>query len=266
MPIGDSYHLVARNKINKFLLKRLGMFDLHTHIRVGALIKFFEDCIRSRRYSEMKVLELGCGTGINAFELAKVSKKCHTKLKYTGVDINREGIKKANQVLRCHKLTAKITFFNEDARVFLKNHEDLTINCILLMDIIEHIEDVRDALDLADRHLQKGGIYIVSTPTPLYPKVFGRKFHEKIGHVVDGYSLEALDRLFVKHLNCRRLMYKYNTGLLCSIGCWLYHLFDFDNKYFNILKSLILYPFKFLDFYNSPQISCTLFAVYKKER
>ncbi len=135
---------------------------------------------------------------------------------------------------------------------------------ILFIDIIEHIKNPQELINLSKNKLKNNGIFIVSVPTPLYPKIFGRKFHNKIGHLVEGYSITKIDELF-NNCNCQRIIYQYNTGIFSNIGCWLYYnKLIFNNKYLNLLKCLFLYPFIFLDFYNDSKISCSLFAVYKK--
>lgn len=135
-----------------------------------------------------------------------------------------------------------------------------------MTDVIEHIENRELLLKLACNILKTGGLFVISVPTPLYPKIFGRKFSTKIGHLIDGFYLPQLDDLFIP-VNCSRILYKYNTGVFSNIGCWLfYNKLNFNNKYLNILKCLLLYPFRFFDFWNNSKISCSLFAVYKNEK
>ena len=268
MAIGDYYSFISNNKISKTVYRILGIGDLHTHIRLKPMLSFLKYYFNNNLTSSMKVVELGCGSGINAFEIYKIAKKFNIDLYYIGVDLSQNGIDTANKILQSVKdkdIKRKIVFYQEDANIFLENHNGPQADIILLIDIIEHIRDPEKLIHLSKKILKNKGLFIVSIPTPLYPKFFGRDFHDKIGHLVDGYSLDQLDRLFEK-LNCERIIYKYNTGLLSNIGCWLYYnKLSFNNKYFNFLKSIALYPFKFLDIYNNSSISCSLFAVYKNK-
>jgi len=135
----------------------------------------------------------------------------------------------------------------------------------ILIDCLEHIENTQKLLYFSKKLLKNDGLFVGSVPTQLYPKIFGHNFAAKVEHLVDSYSLMQLDKIF-NNIDCRRLMYKYNTGYFSNIGCWLYYnkIKFSSNKYINLLKQLILYPFKYFDFYNNKEISCSLFAVYKK--
>jgi hypothetical protein len=133
------------------------------------------------------------------------------------------------------------------------------------MDILEHVAEPQKMLEVADCFLKENGFFAVSVPTPNYPKIFSRKFHNRIGHLVDGYSIQQLDRLFIGSLGFNRILHSYNTGLLSNIGCWLYYnIFGACNKYLNFLNLIMLYPLLGADWYNSSAESCTLFAVYRK--
>lgn len=269
MPIGDYQHLTSRRKSLSVLRRLVGTLDLHTHLRLNPLIKFCREYLGNRPNREVKVLEIGCGAGVNGFEIAKIANKYGKNIQYIGVDLSKKKIESAKKVSSYYS-EHDFCFCAEDGLAFLEKtfREKVglegSVDVILLIDIIEHIKDVQRLIESSDRCLKKGGIYAVSVPTPLYPKIFGRGFHDKIGHVVDGYYLEELDKLFINGINCERLSHKYNTGLISNMGCYLYYRSRNNNKYFNLLKSFVLYPFKFLDFFNNSKVSCSLFAAYKK--
>jgi SAM-dependent methyltransferase len=65
----------------------------------------------------------------------------------------------------------------------------------LCIDVIEHIEDDMVALEQLSDVIKPGGHLILSTITREYPKYFGYEFHEKIGHVRQGYTLDELEKL-----------------------------------------------------------------------
>ena len=59
---------------------------------------------------------------------------------------------------------------------------------------------------------------IVSVPTPRYPVVFGRAFHEAIGHVRDGYWLSDLTaKLEAAGFTVQQ--HRYYTGPRASWAC-----------------------------------------------
>lgn len=265
MAIGNFYSVNYKNKAVRKIIQLLGTLDLHTHIRLKPLIKFFKNYFQAHSFTKIRILELGCGEGINAFEIYKLSQENNIYLDYTGIDCSHRAIKNANNTLSSFKnIKGKFYFRQEDAQDFLEKNSNLTFDIILLIDIIEHIKNPQILIKTSKNYLDKNGFFIVSTPTPLYPKIFGVKFHNKIGHLVDGFSITQLDKLF-NEFKFYRVAHQYNTGLFANFGCWLYYnKLNFKNKYFNFLKKLILYPFRFLDFYNNPQVSCSHFAVYGK--
>jgi len=265
MPIGDYYSLVSGNRLVSLIHKLLGTPDLHTQIKFKPVIKFIKKYLNSFSSSQLKILDLGCGMGIGAFEIEKAIKNKNIDLDYVGVDVSEYAICGAKRVLKEHQnIRRKISFFQEDAGLFLKKNNNLKADIVLLLDIIEHVKNPQDLIAMSDKILLSNGLFVVSVPTPIYPKIFGRKTHIKVGHLVEGYSESQLDGLFLK-MNYQKVMREYNTGMPAIISCWLsYNIFSSENKYFNFFKFLFLYPFKFLDFYNGPKVSTSLFAVYKK--
>jgi len=266
MAIGDSYCLIFQKLPQKFIYKFFGILDLHSHIRLKPLIHFFKEFFNKKNIKKepIKILELGCGDGINAFEIYKIAKKRNVKLDYTGVDFSVEAINNADKIAHfLNNEKTKFSFLKQDAIDFLEKNQQSKYDFILLIDIIEHIPDPQKLIHLIRFCLTKESIVLVSVPTPLYPKIFGKKFHKKIGHLVNGYSIESLDELFYNE-GYEIINIRYNTGLFSNIGCWLYYnVLKFDNKYFHFFKHLVLLPFIFLDFFNNSKISCSLFASYK---
>jgi len=268
MPIGDFNALISKHRFSRIIYKYFGVLDLHSHIRLSPIIKFFIDYLNC--HNSLRILELGCGSGINAFEIYKLSKRMNVDVHYIGVDLSSSSIVVANNLLQNYQkvdpqITSKITFIHDDANVFLKKQQSISVDVVLLVDIIEHLKNPHELINLSSKCMNNDGIYVVSVPTPLYPKFFGKDFHAKIGHVIDGYTIEALNSLF-SSINFRCYRYKYNTGIISNVGCWLYYnKFNSTNKYLNLLKGLGLYPFKYLDLYNSSSVSCSLFAIYKRE-
>jgi SAM-dependent methyltransferase len=267
MPIGDIYANISKGRIGKISLKYLGVPDLHTHIRLKPVLKFTESYFISSKQNTFNILEVGCGSGINAFEIGKIIRKLGKGINYVGVDISEESIKIAEKIAGIFQDDNKLnfSFYYSDAKSFLDNLDNYKFDIILFIDFLEHIETPEEIIKPTIEKMNNNGIFIVSVPTPLYPKIFGKKFHKKVGHLVDGYDIYKLDNLF-KKFNYNRFIYKYNTGIFSNIGCWLYYnvLGEVENKYASYIKNITLYPFKFIDVFNNSNISCSLFAVYVK--
>jgi len=243
----------------------LGTLDFHSHIRLRPFIKFFNVYLNQTSHDEINMLELGCGIGVNGFEFYKVASKNNKKISYTGIDLNSEAIRTAKIITETKKLHKHFNFVMQDANVFLQTHTKEKFDIIVLADIIEHINEPLNMLEQSKKVLKENGFFVVSVPTPLYPKIFGKKFHREVGHVVDGYNLRELDNIFEKNLECTRVEQKYNTGLISSVICYLNYnlLYNIKQKHLPILKAIILLPFRYTDFINSSRVSTSLFVIYK---
>ncbi len=76
MSIGNYYYLNSRTKTMKFIVKLLGTLDLHTHIRLKPLIVFLSKYLNNINKGDyIDIIELGCGNGVNVFEIYKIAKK-----------------------------------------------------------------------------------------------------------------------------------------------------------------------------------------------
>jgi len=263
MPIGAFN--VSGSLAKQIFISILGTPDLHTHIRLSPICSFFTKFCKRVTNDSISVIELGCSRGIVGYELAKLSAKYHKQFIYTGIDINNTSINSAKALLKNNLHGGNMQFICDDATQYLKRNCQITADIILFVDIIEHVCDCKALVDLAIQRLHAGGVAVVSVPTPNYPRIFGRRFHEKIGHLVEGYTIQEIDSLFKAPSICMRVSVIYNTGIFAKYGCWLfYNVFSVNNKYLNLLKSLLLYPFRLLDVINSPTISCSMFTLYEK--
>ncbi len=261
MPIGDVYAHVSSNRLSRWGLRCLGAFDLHTHIRLKPMLDFFANHIRAG--SRCRVLEVGCGDGVNAFEFAKLAQQRRVTLRYCGIDITAARLERARQLARQLHLETCTEFLQIDAaRIDALPAEP--VDLLVLADVIEHIEDPEGLLRSLRPKLAEQAICLVSVPTPLYERVFGAAFHRKVGHVRSGYDLKELNALFAT-IGGRLTAHRYSTGLPSNLGCALYYRMP-ANRWAIMLKTLGLLPFRYLDLYNSPSVSCSLFAAYSFER
>jgi SAM-dependent methyltransferase len=101
-----------------------------------------------------RVLDLGCGAGYGAAELAK------TAAAATGADISEEAIAYARQHY------PRLTFRVADARKL--PFEVAAFDLITAFELIEHLEDWRAMLHEVRRVLDRAGVFLVSTPNKLY--------------------------------------------------------------------------------------------------
>ncbi len=259
MIVGKYMGKVKSNyKIFNLIRKNLGHLDLHTQMRTKPLIKYI---ITNKNVIKNKnILEIGCGEGNNCFEIFFNSEYNNI----IGFDLNETAINSANKIADELGISNRIKFYYSDATKY--DYSSIgNIDLLLLIDFLEHISDPKSFLESIKNILDDKSEIIVSVPTYLYKKVFGEYFHVKVGHVKDGYSLAELNVLF-SNIGYKPKLYSYNTGIFGNVGCFLYYRLNFNNKYLNLLKQLVLYPFSFIDFINNKYISSSLFVVYEKAK
>lgn len=250
MAVGSVFHVTRTNAISSKLLQVFGSTDIHTHFRTRPLIEWAKN---KKDVHFGTIMEIGCGDGGNIFELAQIMAK---DVKFIGVDLSEESIKVAAGLAISQKLS-NVSFFCRDcSRLQLEHNPDV----VLLIDFLEHISDPSAFLRDVRAMVKDDTILLISVPTPLYPKVFGRRFHEKVGHVVEGYDEQSLSKL-LEQTGFEISSYEYNTGLVASSLCYVYY-----NRCFNVtgkartLMGLFLSFFRWADFYALPKMSCSLFA------
>jgi SAM-dependent methyltransferase len=253
MAIGSSLYCLHQSKAMQLMVRIFGVEEFHSHLRVAPLKRLFQTLIFDQPIPQ--VLEIGCGSGLNLFELSTVA-----KMSGTGVDVDESAIAIANQAR--YKLGYDhLSFYCSDVRYYKPTSE---VDCLLLMDILEHLPNPAEVLNQLGRYLKKGGYAIVSVPTPLYPRVFGRRFHNEIGHIVDGYWLDDLQQIMPETFGLVR--HQYHTGLLTWPACFLYYRYfrNIQNRLVRLAMETLLVPFRWLDIIKGKYTSASLFALYRK--
>jgi SAM-dependent methyltransferase len=200
------------------------------------------------------VVELGCGDGVNLFEIAG-----RIPIKAVGYELDRDAVQRGRRMAKALGLS-NIEFRNEDATLAAPAG---TVDIILLIDFLEHIHDPQALLRRCDDMLAPGGRLIISVPTPRYPQVFGQRFHQAVGHVVDGYRLEDLRNFLPDY---ELVIHKYNTGLLASALCAFFYrvLSRVSLPVLGPVLRAACIPLTRFDWMNGESLSCSLFAVFQK--
>lgn len=130
-------------------------------------VSFIEQEIRKNK--RVRILDVGCGTGRHAIELAKRG------YKVTGLDLSPSQLKRAAQKAKAARV--KIQFIRKDARKFnFKGKYDLVIMlCEGGFSLMETDEMNFRILENCAKSLKKGGKFIFSTLNALYPLVTSLK-------------------------------------------------------------------------------------------
>jgi SAM-dependent methyltransferase len=196
--------------------------------------------------------------GVNLFELAKVKEN----LVAEGYDLNEAAITQANSLKREFFPNYAIDLRCADVTELAAARD--RYDCVLLMDVLEHIVDDTALAAWAVGAAKKGGLICVSVPTPRYSRIFGEEFHREVGHVREGYSASELAALFPE---LELLGLWYNTGIVAQLGCWLYyrHLRKLRLRAIRALMTLVCQIlFAWPDVPNGPKYSCSIFAIFRK--
>jgi len=257
MPIGNMYSRISSSKVSSWVIRCLGVLDLHTHIRLRPILGFFREHIQPD--SSCRVLEIGCGDGINAFELAKLAKSKGVLFHYCGIDVDPHGLQKAKQMAKTLGLEDHLEFLSVSAQEIASLSVEPS-DFVVLADVLEHVETPQTLLKNLRPMLSDKGICLVSVPTHNYERTFGASFHRQVGHIRSGYHLEELNALFAT-IGGRLIGHSYSTGFISNLGCAVYYRLP-ATRHATALKALLLATFRFLDIYNSPTVSCSLFAAY----
>jgi SAM-dependent methyltransferase len=206
----------------------------------------------------MSVLEVGCGTGEVLMECALRLPVSHA----VGVDIDATQIEQANT----HR---ERLIPNMNVRFDVMDAEQLDIaerfDVVLLPDVLEHIENYDRVVTLVYKHLKPGGTVLISVPTPLFPRVFGRDFHTLIGHVRDGFRSKELTEIFSQ---LEVVEEKYHAGPLvapfCALSYRVVRRIPIDSLR-NIIR-LALIPTIHLDIWRPRAFCCWLFLALRSPR
>lgn len=110
----------------------------------------------ARLAAQMRVLDIGCGTGYGTAELAQQAQSA------TGIDVSAEAIGYA----RTHYPLPNVTFLTASATAL--PFPAASFDLITAFEVIEHLDNWHELLIEARRLLHPRGIFLASTPNKLY--------------------------------------------------------------------------------------------------
>jgi 2-polyprenyl-3-methyl-5-hydroxy-6-metoxy-1,4-benzoquinol methylase len=121
-----------------------------------------EDLAAERRISaaDLSILEVGCGAGGITLPLARLGGRVR------GIDIDRADVDKLIARARELRVDRNLTAGVEDAFTF---SHDARYDVIVASEVMEHVLDPDALLDNVVRHLEPGGLVIITTPNGYGP-------------------------------------------------------------------------------------------------
>lgn len=205
--LGSSKSRIESRWVYRLYRSIFGAEDMHSHYRWNAIAPFIA-------VDTKHSLEVGGGDGRISFEVADAG---HSG-RITITEFDPRTVAEAEQIAAAGRYT-QIDVSQKDLHQLGRER---TYDQVLAIDVLEHISDHEHALaEIADV-LAANGRLVVSVPTPNYPTVFGRRFHERLGHVRDGYWLEDLEVL-LEAAGLRVVAHRYYTGVWVSRAAHLFY-------------------------------------------
>lgn len=180
-----------------------------------------------------KILDVGSGSGVLIGELQSKGIEAH------GVDSAREAIEfggaQGVRNLVLMPSTNKLPF------------PDSHFDCVLAMDVLEHLHDENDVLNEVKRVLKKDGIFLVTVPAYMF--LWGRQ--DEVSHHFRRYTMGRIIQLFRADGSFEILKRSYfNTFLfplvaVVRVGTWMLNLkqkgsdFELNNGLINTLFFIV---------------------------
>jgi 2-polyprenyl-3-methyl-5-hydroxy-6-metoxy-1,4-benzoquinol methylase len=212
MPIGSTLSKTSNSRVAALLKSALGSPEIHNHTRLRPVLKYF----RKRSAEQLKILEIGCGTGDLLIEICSIG----SDFSATGVDIDPASIMLATRHLELISPARGIKFVVGDA---LEWDNEEVYDVVILIDVLEHLHETDHVLETVRRRLKPGGTFLVSVPTPMSPVSSGESFTNRsatLGTATQGklYLTNALDFvvLHIRTIQVRSFgfLVRFHTGSL----------------------------------------------------
>jgi len=171
-----------------------GFFSFYYYFKWSIIRQFID-------FNAKHTLEVGAGTGVFTFEVAK---RLQVGSKIIGLDLDEHSVGIANEIVRSGHFK-NVEFVQRDLRSLQLEEK---FDQVLAFDVLEHIDDDMLALSQMNSVLEPNGLLVLTIPTLLFPKCFGKAWAEAIGHLRDGYSIEEI-RAKLEMNGFRLLRYGY---------------------------------------------------------
>jgi 2-polyprenyl-6-hydroxyphenyl methylase/3-demethylubiquinone-9 3-methyltransferase len=122
-------------------------------IRLQYIISTLKSHFEVTKIEGLKVIDIGCGGGLLSVPLARLGANV------TGIDASEKNIKVAK--LHAEKEGLNINYLHTSAEEVFATGEKF--DCVLSMEIIEHVEDVESFMQACAGLVKEGGLIFVAT-------------------------------------------------------------------------------------------------------
>jgi len=144
----------------------LGKDNRYNPVRIverNSTKKYFVDVVKHFVKPSDNILDFGCGPGSFLVSMAPLCREI------VGVDISRNFVSTTQQMIGLFKLNnASSVHIQPDKLPFA----DESFDCLMMMDVVHHLETVDKSLKEAFRVVKKGGRIFIFEPNKLNPLLF----------------------------------------------------------------------------------------------
>lgn len=229
---------LARTKIGfpKKLYNFFYMTDLHSVLRYGRIMnKRIIDEHRLQK-EDVKVIDIG---GCLNFALAFLANFNAHISEYLLVIYDAKEYMQAKKDIEKTKFGNIIKIIQGDALIINEIVPQQKFDICLIIDVLEHIYDDKKVVDNIYNLLNNNGLLCISVPSHSYKRFFGENFHEKIGHIREGYTSEELQKL-TENFNLK--YFQYYTNLFNSILMTFFYKYMTQRSIFERFINIITFP------------------------
>ncbi len=111
--------------------------------------------------SPKTILDFGCAHG--HYVMNTMARMPEASVHITGIDIDASNIEKARAWAKQANAECHVEF-NQGSLEYLREHPELTFDCIICSECLEHVPNPQEYIDELHRHLNPGGTFIGTTP------------------------------------------------------------------------------------------------------
>jgi len=192
-------------------------------------LKYLEELIKANNIeAQLKtVVEIGCATGVLLNEFLSTN----SSISKIGFDISDENINSAKQQY------PSINFQNSPIQDFMEVNKDIDIDIVILSDILEHVENDVEFLNIAGRYSK---YVLINLPIEKVPEYEGREYgvDDIEGHL-RAYSVDDAIKM-CENAGVKIIEYKVMQYVLEPVFN-NYLLQKLTNKYQDKTEALISY-------------------------
>jgi SAM-dependent methyltransferase len=177
-----------------------------------------------------------------------------------GFDLSAEAINIAKRAGARLELPPSVEFHCQDCSTF---SFDSPLDVVMMIDFLEHIEEPGALLQQLSAIVSADARLLISVPTHRYPLVFGKAFHEEVGHVHDGFDATEMSTMLEK-AGFQIDAVSYNTGPIGGFACRIYYGAFAKPSPIKNMAGFALSLLRWVDVVNGPHSSSSMFVVASK--